>query len=85
MALEAPPIAKPVTRGATMQYRCPLCYQEVSREIFLKESGLWCYNIVAERVSEENDETEASEPPPPIPAYMPPLGLEDDTGETDGS
>jgi hypothetical protein len=61
-------------------------------ERWLRENGFWYWwtrndlePLGGADTDLENDETEASVPPPPIPAYMPPLGLEDDTDETDGS
>ena len=61
-------------------------------ERWLRENGFWYWwtrndleLLGASRSNSETDNSEATEPPPPIPAYMPPLGVEQDSDETDGS
>ena len=61
-------------------------------ERWLKENGFWYWwtrndlePVGGAGAESEDDDTKAGEPPPPIPAYLPPLGFEDDTDGTDGS
>lgn len=61
-------------------------------ERWLRENGFWYWwtrndlePLGGAIADSEDDETEISEPSPPIPAYMPPLGFENNADETEGS